>query len=186
MLGVSWLPPMEVRTQPRMGKPTRVAPGLAMLSPVKVIAEDCNGYDVELEVVPQNGRLSARKVTVKQRPDGPPVTGEAIRSIPVAGLASAAARHVMVAETGDDGRTWLSERPLTPEIKERIRTEGLGDFALSWVAYLYRLALLIGAPPTKEVEQALGLSRATTGRWIAAARERGYLGAVEKQGKASG
>jgi hypothetical protein len=56
---------------------------------------------------------------------------------------------------------------------------------LRWVAHIYQFAVAVGAKPTKWIEESFGLSRPTAGRWIAAARERGFLGPAEL-GKAGG
>jgi hypothetical protein len=46
------------------------------------------------------------------------------------------------------------------------------------------LRLCVSYNPTKGVEEMLKLTRSTAGRWIAAAREAGYLGPSEGMGKA--
>lgn len=47
--------------------------------------------------------------------------------------------------------------------------------ALTWVSYVYRRAMALGKPPKQAVAVDLGVSPATAGRWIAAAREYGTL-----------
>jgi hypothetical protein len=68
---------------------------------------------------------------------------------------------------------------------EGLANEGPTDRALRWVAHLYRFAVAVGFGPKKAVEESLGLSRPTAGRWIAAARKQGFLGPAEV-GKAGG
>ena len=58
--------------------------------------------------------------------------------------------------------------------------------ALRWTAHLYRFGLAVGSNPTKSVEERLGLPRSTAGRWIAKARQAGYLGPSDGVGKAGG
>jgi hypothetical protein len=58
--------------------------------------------------------------------------------------------------------------------------------ALRWTAHLYRFGFAVGSNPTKSVEERLGLPRSTAGRWIAKARQAGYLGPSEGAGKAGG
>jgi|SRR5215211_2101076 len=58
--------------------------------------------------------------------------------------------------------------------------------ALAWVSHLYRYGLAVSYTPTKVVENRLKLPRSTASRWIAMAREAGYLGPSEGQGKAGG
>ncbi len=177
---------MHLQSKATLARPTRVGPGLAMPSPVVLVtATDLNGYDVEVEVVPQGGRLAAMEVRVRQREDGPPVTGEAIRSVPVASLVKQAASHLMSIDSTKDGVTSMSGRRLTEEVAGRLRSRGPTDEALEWVAYLYRLSVAMGEPPTRTVEQALELPRSTAGRWVALARQRGFLGQTES-GRAGG
>ena len=161
-----------------------VGPGLAM--PAKAtVTEIVNGFEVLIDVVPEAGRLVAQEVRIRRTDGGPPVTGEAIRSIPVAGLVKLAATLALeVIE--HDGYTEWSPRILTPETALRLRENGPTTETLDWVAYLYRLGLLMGEPPTKAVEVRLGIPRSTAGRWVAAARDRGPLGPSEGSGKAGG
>jgi len=69
---------------------------------------------------------------------------------------------------------------------EGLSEEGPSDRVLLWVAHLYRLGLAIDYNPTKAVEENLKVPRSTAGRWIARARERGYLEPAEGQGRAGG
>ncbi len=170
------------------GEYVRVAPGLAMPAAVTVQAEDVRGYDVD--VVVSDGRLVAREVRVRQRDDGPPVTGEAIRGVPLAGLVRQAAQHALEYEQSGEGDAVLTRLSpvtwITPETAERLREAGPTTESLHTVATLYRIALLTGQPPTTAVEKSLGLPRSTTGRWVALARERGFLDVAEGPGKAGG
>jgi hypothetical protein len=79
-----------------------------------------------------------------------------------------------------DGR-----QPWGRQVPSDVAKEGPTDRALRWVAHIYRYGLAIGYKPTKAVAEAVGLSRPTAGRWIAAAREKGFLGPAEV-GKAKG
>jgi hypothetical protein len=69
---------------------------------------------------------------------------------------------------------------------EGLSEEGPTDRTLRWTAHLYRYGLAIEYNPTKSVEESLGVPRSTAGRWIAKARERGYLEPAEGQGRAGG
>ena len=150
-----------------------------------MIQRRVNGYEVTLTVVPENGRLVASGVCVRSIPGGPPVTGEAIRAVPVARLTKEAWTGVLAVEE-QDGVTKVSAMSLTPEAATQLRANGPTPATLRWVAYLYRVALLVGDPPTRAVETGLGIPRSTAGRWIAAAREQGFLGASEGVGRAAG
>ncbi len=93
----------------------------------------------------------------------------------------------MQIESNEDG--WITAVPpdiLTPDVVERLRRDGPTDEALRWVAYLYRFALVMEEPPTATVERMLELPRSTAGRWVALARQRGFLEQSEGSGKAAG
>jgi hypothetical protein len=85
-----------------------------------------------------------------------------------------------------DGVTSETVRVFTPEVVEHMRSAGPVPSTLEAVAYLYRVAVLMGEPPTKAVEETLGLARSTAGRWVAQARQEGFLGPAETPGKAGG
>jgi hypothetical protein len=124
------------------------------------------------------------------------------RAVPGTGLVTTdALRRVTIAElirtsllaAGDDGQPVVRglENPdgqepwgLTPP--DDVTVYGPTDRALQWTAHFYRLGYAVAHNPTKLVEQALDLPRSTIGRWIAAAREAGYLGPSEGVGKAGG
>lgn len=165
-----------------------IAPGLAALSPAGGHDPDCQGFDVELTIEVQQGRFVATSVEVRQRAGGPAVTGDALRSIPLARMTTELAMtSIKDIESASGETVWVVPRPeLTPQLAERLRTEGPTSETLEWVAYLYRQAHLLGDRPTVTVEQALGVPRSTVGRWIALARRRGFLGRAEGSGKAAG
>jgi hypothetical protein len=163
-----------------------VAPGLAVK---RTVVATVNGYPVEVDVdvAPENGRLVATAVRVSQKDNGAPVTGEVLRSIPVALLTKQHLRSVVEVTTtgeGDSAVTRISPRVLTEEVRQRLVESGPTAETLDWVGYFYRLALLVGDPPTRTVEVLFQVPRSTAGRWVAAAREHGYLGPAEGPGKA--
>lgn len=173
-------------------KPVKVAPGIYAWSP-QTHTFPLADYDVtiQIEAQPYNeehaGRFVCSDLRVTRRPDGPPVTLAGIRSIGVGDLtAKLGAGHVMTAEPTADGGIRLVDKVLTEEVVARVKADGPTDDTLRWVAHLYRLAVVVGNGPRKAVEEALSLPRATAGRWIALARERGFLGPSEGQGKAGG
>ena len=57
---------------------------------------------------------------------------------------------------------------------------------LAWVAHLYRYGRAVSYKPTKAVEEGMKLPRSTASRWIAMARDMGYLGPSEGPGRAAG
>jgi hypothetical protein len=163
-----------------------VAPDLVV---ARTLNETVNGYPVQVhvDVDPESGRLVATEVRVSQKDDRSPVTSEVLRLIPVAHLIKQAIRNaVEVKTTGEGGSavTQVSPRVLTEELRQRLVESGPTAETLDWVAYFYRLALLLGDPPTRTVEILFRVPRSTAGRWVAAAREHGYLAAAEGPGKA--
>jgi hypothetical protein len=71
-------------------------------------------------------------------------------------------------------------------VQEDVAAGGPTDRALRWIAHLYRYGYAVSYNPTKAVQELLTIPRSTAGRWIAAAREAGYLGPSEAIGKAGG
>lgn len=169
---------MHITTTTRGGRVRRVAPGLAMPSPLIVKVEDFHGYDLELVLVPHAGRIAAESVKVKQRRGGPPVTSEAIRSVPVARLVREAAPALLSIEQTDSGAA-AGVPNTSPDRIALLRAAGPVDETLRLVAHAYRVGLATGATPTKAVEETFNVSRATASRWISNARARGFLGPAE-------
>jgi hypothetical protein len=155
-----------------------------MGEPVTVTVENMRGYDITIEPMVQRGRLVAREVRIRQREGGPPVTNEAIRSVPVAALVAKAAQDVLAIERMDESGAVTRTGPVWPSdaLVKQVRELGPTTEVLRMVADIYRIGLLTGQPPTKAVEKALALPRWTAGRYIAAARDRGFLGPAEGPG----
>lgn len=185
---------MNVKTEALGSAHDRIRVGDDLLVPTMTkvtttgrLSADDPPLDVEIYVVPQDGRLVAHEVRVRRQPDGPPVTGEAIRSIPVAALTQYAAREVLrIVSIAANGETTAVRAGVPEEQVQYVRDHGLTDKTIEIVAHTYRLALLMGNTPTKMVEEWLEIPRSTAGRWIATARERGLLGKTEGRGKAGG
>lgn len=178
------------------GPRVELAPGLV----AREVAEahrPWEGYELTLTVraVPgtegRAGRFVCSRFSLAQVDDGPPVTSEAVRQVPVAALVRELAGALWRRTGGlhpDDTdppegawRVWLDD----DEIR-RLRDQGPTRETLGWVAHTYRLAVVLGDPPTQAVEQSLGLPRSTAGRWVTLARREGLLGAAEGPGKAGG
>jgi hypothetical protein len=177
-----------------------IGPGLVAPSTLTVDGiewENEHGrFEVSLEIGAEPmtgdrvGRFVCRSLTIRQA-NGEPVTTAAVRSVPVGRLvARFAAQEVQQVESQEtlNGRTITRSvlKVLTDEMVERFRSEGPTDEALWWVSYLYRLAAVVGEPPTKMVERELDLSQSTAQRWVRTARERGLLPPSEGPGKVVG
>jgi hypothetical protein len=144
-----------------------VAPGMVAPGRCGARALDFAGYDVAVELQIQRGLYVCTRLDVYQRGEGEPISGEGVRSMPVAGLTRyvAAAALAGLGRTFGPGQRFAGRRP--------------SDDAIQGVAHVYRHALLFGDPPTKAVAEELGLSPATAGRWVALARAAKYLGPAE-------
>jgi hypothetical protein len=128
-------------------------------------------YDLDFEAVFEAGRFVVDRLSVHRRADGPPVTTEGLREIPVGGLLRAAVELNVqyVDQTGVAGKT-------TSWLEVQRRDSKPTDLELEIVAGAYRAAYAAGAPPTKAVMDKLGVTRSTAGRRIRMARDRGLLG----------
>jgi hypothetical protein len=125
-------------------------------------------YDLELEIELEGGRYVLKTMTCRAR------KGRAITSEGVTDLAVKQIVRIVV------GRT-LQIPLLSPgrAANQAGRAEGPTDGALIHVATVYRMAHLMGLPPTESVARDLDLPRSTAGRWVSMARSRGFLGPAE-------
>ena len=168
-------------TKEEQSKLIPLGDGLAGRSPFTWHAEMGLPYRLELRVVYEDGRFVCDQLTIKRLPDGPPVTTEGLREVPVAAfLRLAVESNVMrVGPTIHEGNTssWELQWASPLELSERARSGGgPSDADLRTVAALYQVAYATGGAPTKLVMNRLGLPRSTASRWVRMARERGLLG----------
>lgn len=127
---------------------------------------------VSLDLEFEDGRLECKELKCTVRDGDDELTSEAIRQIPVRLLIQEAAEYVLQDEVPRkrvqyiledlDYQTLVSRGP-TPE-------------TLEWVAVIYRFAYACHDDPTKSVVERFGIPRSTAGRWVAKAREQGFLG----------
>lgn len=122
----------------------------------------------------------AAEVTVTS--EGPwGVTSEGIRKVPVARIVSEATRQVVWVRDGN-GRAIIG--PNLAKIPRAVVDQWPdGDVVtfLRYAAITYKVADAIGDGPTAAVAEAAGVSRATAGRIVDAARKRGLLRPVLKR-----
>jgi hypothetical protein len=162
----------------------RFGPRMAVWSPFiyrSPVTIDLGGkqqqYDVEAEVVFEEGRLICDRLTVARRESGPPVTTEGLRRIPVAMLLHVAAEHNVMHITPTGAEAYKAAYPMLPMLSERAQHGGgPSDEDLWLIATVYQVAYATNESPTKAVMDRLGLPRSTAGRWIRMARKRGLLG----------
>jgi hypothetical protein len=171
-------------------KPTKfisLGPGLSAPREFTFTLELEGRYSLKADVAyeqPVGGRIghfSVDRLTVTRREDGPPITTEGLREIPVAAFLRRAVEDnlMRVRPTIREGNksSWMLTWAEPIALSERARAGGgPSDEDLRAVADVYGLAFVTGGAPTKTVMERLGLPRSTAGRWIKMARERGLLG----------
>jgi hypothetical protein len=147
------------------------------------------GVDIELDI-----RFDARQRCYvchdvrAASSTGGAVSAEALRQLQIAEwivlallMDSDEGRVIRELENPDGREPWGKTAP------DDVAEHGPTDRALRWTAHFYRYGYAVSYNPTKGVEEMLKLlPRSTAGRWIAAAREAGYLGPSEGMGKACG
>lgn len=143
---------------------------------------------VSVEVLPTGPRAFAVELEQlrdeRGRPDGPYVTGVALRALALDGLiARATERAVAVADAVEvtaHGRSGALRTPTSGERASfvraaRARRPADDDERHALVRDTYREAMVLGIDPTRAVAEALGVARSTAGRYVSQARQHGYL-----------
>ncbi len=140
---------------------------------IDVQGTDVNGYDLTMKVeyTPSSGRYECRTLTLTT-PDAE-ITGESLRSIPVQNILKDGVVSALSAVTA------LNMGVIPQDVTEG----GPTTSALSWVSYVYRVALILGESPVQGVAGALNLPKSTANRWITRARDRGLLDVQDKRGR---
>jgi hypothetical protein len=167
-------------TKRRNARPVGIGADLATWDEVtRTFSDDRFPYVVDVKLVLDNGQYVIDAVSIRRKPDGPPITTDGIRAVAWAELA----REAVSAELGGLGRVLVRSelesghyvlRPLgspPPGVAER----GPTDEAILWAARLYVVAYLHGRTPLRDVAEKLGVSRATAARWVRMARDRGLI-----------
>ncbi len=133
---------------------------------------DRAGYRLELVIAYRDGRYGIRGLAVQRSADAPEeITGELLRSLTPKDDLRRGLAMLLDEHAGLSGWTGVASPP------DGIADQGPTDEVLSWVAQTYALARAFNAPPTKAVQDELGVSRATAGRWVAEARRHGLINA---------
>jgi hypothetical protein len=127
-------------------------------------------------------RYACEELTLRR--DGPaPISAEDLRSVAVGDVVRQVIRIALLVKDQDTSLRF----PPAPEGVEPwgvvppagIAEEGPSDRVLRWVAHVYRYSVALDlVKPTAGVQELMGVSRATAGRWVTAARACGYLGAA--------
>lgn len=133
-------------------------------------------FAVRMEIDIVDGRLSCVSLTTERLAEGPPITSEGLRRVPVAEYVMGAARYgreILLERIPDSGGTYrLAEfKPPPPDFAR----DGMTDDALEQVARLYAWAQATGRKATGVLLKDYGMPRPTATRWIQTARRRGIL-----------
>lgn len=121
-----------------------------------------------------DGRFVVESLTLKRVDGGPPITNEQLRLVPVAELVRKGIKRAVEVSVRTSG-VMLGLSSDWTDVAE-LRKAGATDETLQYVSARYRMAYACWDPATDAVADAIGVSRATAGRWIAKARRAGYLG----------
>jgi len=154
-------------------------------------------YNVTLEALalPEPFRYICIDMRCELKTLDQPLTTVGLRAVNVTRLMSAAGQAILtkpddygiIRTTRDRGRDaaapWF---PAIEALRYDPRAIGRGGPTLEAIratALTYRIAYLLGVPPTESVRETLGLEKGTAARWVSRAREAGLLAATTR-GKA--
>jgi hypothetical protein len=150
--------------------------------------------DIAAVLVLDGRRYVVEELRITRQDDGPPITSELIRKIPVHAIIRSTASLAVELRPARafDGRPDLQlavlragiedmivrtveDLALSPDDRKRLVAAGPTDETLLWVARVYILAELAGDPPAKVVRETFGVPTSTAGYWIRRAKDRKIL-----------
>ena len=140
-----------------------------------VTGETDEELDLRLTLDIVDGRLACVHLVASRRDGGSPVTGELLRRVPVARYVEVAGRDAGVLREVrrlDDRNTQLV--PYAPPPAD-FAAGGMTDETLEQVSRVYAWAQASGNRASGVLLNDFGMSRPTSSRWLAAARQRGIL-----------
>lgn len=122
-------------------------------------------------------------VALTKHRDGPPLSGEVLRRLPVGRIVREIATRVAQEADGqpDRLRTRSEARHIGKSMYRPQRGHRLTDAHLQAVASVYSDAYHQGQRPTKAVAEHFTVARSTAGRWVVEARKRGFLSATRER-----
>lgn len=128
------------------------------------------GAEVEVHPCVVDGRLAVEQLVVRRRPDGPTVTIDAIKSLPLTAIVSRASRP---GPLGGLVSRKVVEQPGSEPHMEYKPLDVLDDHQQA--ALVYRLAYFLNRPPTLAVGEHFGIAKAAAAKRVQRARELGLL-----------
>ncbi len=140
-------------------------------------ANDADPLDfvVRMAIDIVGGRLACVSLTTERLSDGPPISSEGLRRVPVSEYVMTAAaygREILLERIPDGEGYRLSEFEPPPT---DFASQGMTDDALEQVARVYAWAQSTGRKATGVLLNDYGISRPTATRWLQTARRRGIL-----------
>jgi hypothetical protein len=152
--------------------------GLGLPSECVVVVTYPERARVEMVVELRAGRYEVKGLSVLRDARAAEITAEFLRSLTPRDDVRAALLDLLKPMTwSQSGAVVTAQIPGRPP--KGIASQGPTEEVLKWVAQEYALAYALTIPPTKAVQESLGVSRATAGRWVAEARHRGLIGTDE-------
>jgi hypothetical protein len=132
------------------------------------------------------GRYVATRVTADASREDVEVNSRLMRALPIGRVVQAAAPHCITLTLEDssvEGATWIPAAELSSTegriipvwIAEQVIRHGGSDARMDVVEILYGTAALAGNPPTKLIQDELGVPHRTASDWIRKARAAGRL-----------
>lgn len=142
-------------------------------------------HHVELEIDVVEGRLACTELRAVRTADGPPITSDHLRRIPVGSWVELAAEKLNVVqaiEPSADGESFRAIDFAWPSTE--FVDEGPTEEALESISQIFAFCMATGQKPIAVLAREYGLTKQTASRWIATAKRRGIL--VEEHRKVEG
>lgn len=160
---------MRIRTTFSGGPEAEFGPGFSMPVSLRIRVSDWNGYDLDIEVELEDRRYRCKTLTMRHCGEETDLPGGELPDVPVSAMISRGVRTYAA-------DAWVMKSG---------SIEGPTEENLQVVARLYTLATALGDPPRKAVESQFDIPTWTAARWIARARDAGYLTESSSGGRPS-
>lgn len=148
-----------------------LAPGLSMPLEVQLMSERWPGFSrIELLLRLADGRYRCFEMHLFR--DKEEITGEALRSVPVARLIQLGVNTLAGFEMDKLTDEQIHAGPTRENLEHLVR--------------IYRLAHATGQPPTRRIAETFHLKPSNAARWVTRARELHLLDPAPATGKAGG
>jgi hypothetical protein len=163
--------------------PTFTATGIDLDGRLPVIV------DISAEWSPDLRSYVVVELLAKRQVGGDPITGSALRSVPVGEVLAYAVRmHIDSAVGSPDAKANATVQAIMsePGQLEALRSLGPKPETLEAVAVAFELAQLRGIPAGRSLTEAFGIPKRTADHWVKLARERGHLDPLDAGGRPDG